>query len=62
MIRIEPKLDQQTQRYFVEIYHPADTEMPFITSYPRYASPAAAEQDVLAILAATASIAVSQPR
>ncbi|WP_234729431.1 hypothetical protein [Acidocella facilis] len=59
IIRIESKLDKKTHRYFLEIYYPADTEAPFITSVPRYETPAAAEQDVLAILAATASTAGS---
>ncbi|GGF30189.1 hypothetical protein GCM10011611_40360 [Aliidongia dinghuensis] len=57
MIRIEPVLDETSARYFLEIYNPADATEPFITTVPRYASPAAAEQDVLAILAAAASTA-----
>lgn len=60
IIRIESKLDQQTQRFFIEIYHPANAEVPFITSHPQYGSPVAAEQDVLAILAATASMAANK--
>jgi hypothetical protein len=59
MIRIEPTLDASSQRYFIEIYYPADATQPFITTFPRYASAAAAEQDVLAILAAAASTAGS---
>jgi hypothetical protein len=62
MIRIEPALDEQSHRYFLEIYYPADATKAFITTFPRYASPAAAEQDVLAILAATASSAGTQTR
>jgi hypothetical protein len=57
MIRIEPKLDEQSRRYFLEIYYPADTTNAFITTFPSYSTPEAAEQDVLAILAATASTA-----
>jgi hypothetical protein len=56
-MRIEPMLDERSQRYFLEIYYPADATQAFITTFPRYASPAAAEQDVLAILAAAASTA-----
>jgi len=55
MIRIEPVLDERSQRYFLEIYYPADATQAFITTFPRYASASAAEQDVLAILAAAAS-------
>ena len=60
MIRIEPVLDEQNKRYFLEIYYPADATHAFITTVPRYASAAAAEQDVLAILAASASTAGTQ--
>lgn len=60
MIRIEPVLDEQSKRYFLEIYYPADVSRAFITTFPRYASAAAAEQDVLAILAASASTAGTQ--
>lgn len=51
-IRIEPVLDGKTGFYFVEIYHPADAQKPFVTTAPRYASAAAAENDTIAILAA----------
>ena len=57
MIRIEATLDERSRRYFLEIYFPADAAKPFITTVPRYASPTAAEQDALAILASTASTA-----
>lgn len=62
MIRIEPALDSQSNRFFLEIYYPADATRAFITTAPRYASSAAAEQDVLAILAASASTAGTQAR
>lgn len=54
-IRIEPVLDQKTGFYFIEIYHPADAPRPFVTTDPRYASAAAAENDTIAILAAAAN-------
>jgi hypothetical protein len=60
MIRIEPVLDEQSHRFFLEIYYPADASRAFITTFPRYVTAAAAEQDVLAILAASASTAGSQ--
>jgi len=55
MIRIEPVLDEASGRYLLEIYYPAETESPFITTTPRYMTPEVATQDVLAILAAAAS-------
>jgi hypothetical protein len=51
-IRIEPVLDRKSGFYFVEIYHPADAQRPFVTTEPRYASAASAENDTIAILAA----------
>ena len=55
ILRIEPVLDPARGRYFLELYHPAEAASPFITTAPRYMSAEAAEQDVLAILAAAAS-------
>ena len=55
MIRIEPILDAASSRYFLEIYYPAESASPFITTAPRYMTPEVAAQDVLAILAAAAS-------
>jgi hypothetical protein len=51
LIRLEPKKDDATDLYYLEIYLPADTAQPFITTEPRYRSATAAEQDVLAIIA-----------
>jgi hypothetical protein len=62
IIRIEPVMDAQRGRYFLEIYYPADATRAFVTTVPRYASSAAAEQDVLAILAASASTAGTHAR
>ncbi len=55
IVRIEPVLDGKSGRYFVEIYYPADAQRPFVTTEPRYASGAAAENDTIAILAAGAN-------
>lgn len=55
LIRIEPVLDPASGAYFLEIYHPHDAAAPFVTTQPRYGSAAAAENDVIATLAAAAS-------
>lgn len=55
LIRIEPVLDESSGRYFLEIYTPHDAEQPFVTTQPRYGSGAAAENDLIAILASAAS-------
>lgn len=52
LIRIEAVQDPSTQLYFVEIYHPAEAEQPFVTTEPRYKTSAAAENDAIAIIAA----------
>ncbi len=55
LIRIEPVLDAKAGKYFLEIYSPHDATAPFVTTLPRYQTPAAAENDAIAILAAAAS-------
>lgn len=55
LIRIESVLDENAGKYFLEIYNPHDAAVPFVTTQPRYQSQAAAETDVVAILAAAAS-------
>jgi hypothetical protein len=55
LIRIEPVQEPRSGRFFLEIYQPHDTERPFVTTAPRYASAAAAENDLMAIIAAAAS-------
>ena len=55
LIRIEPKQDNASGDFYLEIYHPHDAAVPFITTQPRYKSAAMAETDVIAILAAAAS-------
>jgi len=55
IIRIEPKLDASSGLYYVEIFHPAEAEQPFVTTEPRYRTAAAAENDVIAIIASRAN-------
>jgi hypothetical protein len=55
IIRIEAVQDPKSGRFFVEIYNPADSERPYVTTAPRYMTAAAAENDTIAILAAAAS-------
>lgn len=54
-IRIEPKLDAASGLYYVEIFQPAEAEQPFVTTEPRYKTAAAAENDVIAIIASRAN-------
>ena len=62
IIRIEAVQDPKSGNYFVEIYHPADAEQPFVTTEARYKSAAAAEHDTIAILAAAANRPRSEQR
>jgi hypothetical protein len=55
LIRIEPVQDARSGRYYLEIYSPHDAEAPFVTTQPRYGSAAAAENDLVAIIASAAS-------
>lgn len=55
LLRIEAVKDETTGRYLVEIYYPADSEAPFVTTQPRYQSASAAETDTIAILASGAN-------
>lgn len=55
LIRIEPVRDERSGNYYLEIYSPHDAGAPLVTTQPRYGSAAAAENDLLAILAAAAS-------
>lgn len=52
IIRIEPKKDSASGLYYLEIFHPAASAQPFVTTEPRYKSAAAAESDIIAIIAA----------
>jgi hypothetical protein len=51
LVRVEPKKDRASDLYYLEIYHPADSQQPFVTTEPRYKTAAAAENDVIAIIA-----------
>jgi hypothetical protein len=55
LIRIEPVKDETSELFYVAIYHPADAEQPFVTTQARYKSAAAAENDVIAIIASHAN-------
>lgn len=55
LIRIEPQKDEQSQMFYVAIYHPPDAEQPIVTTRARYKSAAAAENDILAIIASRAN-------
>ncbi len=55
LIRIEPVRDESSDLYYVAIYPPADAEQPFVTTQPRYKTAAAAENDVIAIIASSAN-------
>jgi len=59
IIRIETKLDAFSGLYYLEIFHPAEAEQPFVTTEPRYKTAAAAENDVIAIIASRANGASS---
>lgn len=60
-LRIEPAQDRATGLWFLEVFMPADSASPFVTTAPRYASPSAAEQDFIATITATASRARKDP-
>ena len=55
LIRIEPKKDEAADLYYLEIFHPAEAAQPFVTTEPRYKTAAAAENDLIAIIASRAS-------
>ena len=51
LMRIEPRKDAATDLYYLEIFYPADAAQPLVTTEPRYMSAAAAENDVIAVIA-----------
>ncbi len=55
LIRIEPKEDPSTNLYYLEIFLPAESQQPFVTTEPRYKTAAAAENDIIAIIASRAN-------
>jgi hypothetical protein len=52
LFRTEARLDEKSGLYYLEIYQPADSDVPFVTTEPRYKTQAGAENDAIAILAA----------
>ena len=52
VLRVDAVKDSRTNLYFVEIYNPSDASMPLVTTEPRYMTAAAAENDVIATIAA----------
>ncbi len=54
-LRIEPRQDTATGLFYLEVFLPAEAPAPFVTTAPRYASAAAAEQDLVATLTAAAN-------
>ncbi|MGE3992399.1 hypothetical protein [Pseudorhodoplanes sp.] len=57
LIRLHPKQDDKTGLFYLEIYHPAEAEQPLVTTAARYKTPAAAENDIIAIIASRANSA-----
>ena len=51
VIRVEPVKDEATGLYYIEIYNPQDAPASFVTTEPRYMTAAAAENDLIAIIA-----------
>ncbi|MGG5818378.1 hypothetical protein [Falsiroseomonas sp. HW251] len=54
-LRIEARRDAATGLFYLAIHMPAEAEQPYVTTAPRYASAAAAEQDFVATVAAAAN-------
>jgi hypothetical protein len=54
-LRIEPRQDEATGLYYLAVHMPAESAEPFVTTAPRYASAAAAEQDFIASITAAAN-------
>lgn len=54
-LRIEARQDAATGLYYIAVHMPADSPSPYVTTAPRYASAAAAEQDVIASITAAAN-------
>jgi len=57
LIRLEARQDDRTGFYYLEIYHPAEAEQPLVTTQARYKTAAAAENDIIAIIATRANSA-----
>ncbi|WP_203069905.1 hypothetical protein [Falsiroseomonas ponticola] len=54
-LRIEATRDAATGLFYLAVFMPAEATEPFVTTAPRYMSAAAAEQDMIATITATAS-------
>jgi hypothetical protein len=54
-LRIEALQDAATGLYYLAVHMPADSTAPYVTTAPRYASAAAAEQDFIATITAVAN-------
>jgi hypothetical protein len=54
-IRVETERDEGSGLWRLAIHLPADSEAPFVTTAPRYASAEAAANDVVAAIAAFAN-------
>ncbi len=54
-LRIEPHRDEATGLFYLAVHLPAEAAEPYVTTTPRYASAAAAEQDFVATIAAIAN-------
>jgi hypothetical protein len=55
LIRVDAMKDESSGRFYVAIYYPADADQPFVTTEARYQTAAAAENDVIAIIASGAN-------
>ena len=61
LFRIETPVDKTTGRFTVAIYFPHDAERPYVTTQARYMTEAAAQTDILAIIAAAANTPGKKP-
>jgi hypothetical protein len=52
LFRSETRLDETSGLYYLEIYQPADSLAPLVTTEPRYQTQAGAETDAVAVFAA----------
>ena len=50
LLRIETAQDRASGRFYLELFYPADSTQPYVTTEPRYKTAAAAEGDVIAML------------
>jgi hypothetical protein len=54
-LRIEAHQDAASGLFYLAVHMPAEAPEPYVTTAPRYASAAAAEQDFVATVAAVAN-------